>query len=148
MERKASVQWKGNIQQGLGEISTESGALNKTPYSFGRRFGTEKGTNPEELIAAAHSSCFAMAFSAALGQKGFNAETINVNAAVSIEKNGSDWVITHSNLVLRAKIPGIDQNQFKTIAEDAKNNCPVSRLLDTEISLDATLDEGEMRATH
>jgi osmotically inducible protein OsmC len=148
MERKASVQWKGNIQQGQGEISTESGVLNRTPYSFGRRFGTEKGTNPEELIAAAHSSCFAMAFSAALTQKGFTADSINVNAAVSIEKNGSDWVITHSNLVLRAKIPGIDQAQFKSISEDAKNNCPVSRLLDTEISLDAALDEGEMRATH
>ncbi|UYL09259.1 OsmC family protein [Bdellovibrio sp. SKB1291214] len=148
MERKASVQWKGNIQQGQGEVSTESGVLNRTPYSFSRRFGTEKGTNPEELIAAAHSSCFAMALSAALTQKGFTADTLNVNAAVSIEKNGSDWVITHSNLSLRAKIPGIDQTQFKTIAEEAKSNCPVSRLLDTEISLDAVLDEGEARATH
>ena len=89
-----------------------------------------------------------MALSGALTQKGFTADTINVSAAVSIEKNGSDWVITHSNLSLRAKFPGIDQAQFKTISEEAKSNCPVSRLLDTEISLDAVLDEGEARATH
>ncbi|MEK2690760.1 OsmC family protein [Bdellovibrio sp. GT3] len=148
MERKAEVLWRGNLQQGQGEVSTESGALKKVPYSLMRRFGNEPGTNPEELIAAAHSSCFAMALAAALTQQGITPESLQVNAAVSIEKNGNDWVITHSNLVLRAKIPGIDQNRFNSIAEEAKNNCPVSRLLDTEISLDATLDEGELRAQH
>ncbi|WP_413587170.1 OsmC family protein [Bdellovibrio sp. HCB274] len=148
MERKANVIWRGNLQQGQGEISTESGVLSKAPYSLMRRFGNDPGTNPEELIAAAHSSCFTMALAAALTQQNFTPESLQVSAAVSIEKNGSDWVITHSNLVLRAKVPGIDASKFKSIAEDAKNNCPVSRLLDTEISLDASLDEGEMHAQH
>ncbi|WP_413578206.1 OsmC family protein [Bdellovibrio sp. HCB290] len=148
MERKANVVWRGNLQQGQGEISTESGVMNKVPYSLMRRFGNDPGTNPEELIAAAHSSCFTMALAAALTQQNFTPESLQVSASVSIEKNGADWVITHSNLVLHAKIPGIDSNKFKSIAEDAKNNCPVSRLLDTEISLEANLDEGEVHAQH
>ncbi|MBO9665478.1 MAG: OsmC family protein [Bdellovibrio sp.] len=148
MQRKASAVWRGNLQQGQGEISTESGVLNRTPYSFSKRFGNVPGTNPEELIGAAHSSCFAMALSGALSAKGFTAESLEVSATVTLEKSGNDWTVTASHLDLSAKVPGLDQTQFNTIAEDAKNNCPISRLLDTEISLEARLDEGEARVSH
>lgn len=140
MQRKATAIWRGNMQQGQGEVSTESGALKSINYSFAKRFGNTPGTNPEELIGAAHSSCFAMALSGALSAKGFPPDSLAVNASVTIDKKGNDWTVTASHLQLNAQVPGIDANQFKVIAEDAKNNCPISRLLDAEISLDARLE--------
>ncbi|MGE5086285.1 MAG: OsmC family protein [Bacillota bacterium] len=140
MQRKATAIWRGNMQQGQGEISTESGVLKNTPYSFAKRFGDTPGTNPEELIGAAHASCFAMALSGALTAKGFIPDSLTVNATVSLEKKGNDWTVTASHLQLNAQVPGIDPNQFKALSEDAKNNCPISRLLDADISLEARLE--------
>lgn len=148
MQRKATAIWRGNMQQGQGEISTESGVLKSTPYSFSKRFGDTPGTNPEELIGAAHASCFAMALSGALNAKGFTPDSLTVNATVSLEKKGNEWTVIASHLQLNAQVPGIDPNQFKVISEDAKNNCPISRLLDTEISLDARLEGPSSHVSH
>ena len=140
MQRKASAVWHGDLKSGQGSISTESGVLKKTQYSFGTRFENGIGTNPEELIAAAHSGCFAMAFSAELGKAGFTPTAIQTTATVSLEKTEAGWTVTESHLDLTAKIPGIDQARFNAIASAAKAGCPISRLLNAKVSLDAKLE--------
>lgn len=136
MQRKASARWQGNLTNGKGELSTESGALKSLPYSFSMRFENTPGTNPEELIAAAHSGCFAMALSGALSRQGFTADLLEVSATVALEKQGEGFAITSSRLKLRAQVPGVDRKQFEIIAQDAKTNCPVSKVLKADISLD------------
>ncbi len=136
MQRKASAHWQGNMTNGKGELTTESGALKKVPYLFSNRFEEVPGTNPEELIAAAHSGCFVMALSGALSRKGFTADSLDASATVSIEKQKDGFTITSSRLKLRAQVPGIDRKQFEIIAQDAKTNCPVSRVLKADISLE------------
>jgi lipoyl-dependent peroxiredoxin len=135
MKRSASAVWNGSGKEGKGSLTTQSAILNKTPYSYNSRFEEGPGTNPEELIAAAHAGCFAMKLSFVLQAAGFTADSLDVTAEVTLD-NGS---ITSSHLVLKAKIPGIDAGKFKESAEDAKANCPVSKLLNTNISLDSTL---------
>lgn len=136
MQRKASAIWRGGIKNGEGELSTESGALSKIPYSFSSRFNEGvTGTNPEELIGAAHSGCFAMALAGALEKEGFTAESLEVSAAVSVEKSVDGFTVTSSKLNLRAKVPSIEEAEFKKIAEHAKETCPISKLLNTKIEL-------------
>lgn len=139
MQKKGSAVWNGSLQKGGGKVSTESGVLKDAPYSFAKRFEGQAGTNPEELIAAAHSSCFAMALSAALTQKGIEPKQLDVSAAVNLEKQGAGWSVTASHLQLRAQVPGIEQKEFMDIANDAKKNCPISKLLNAEITLEAQL---------
>ena len=139
MIKKASAVWKGGFKDGGGAISTESGALKEAPYGVKARFESGPGTNPEELIGAAHSGCFAMAFSLMLGEAGFTAERIEVRAAVTLEKTGDGFSITSSHLDVTAKIPGIDQARFTEIANQAKAGCPVSKVLKTNITMDAKL---------
>lgn len=139
MIKKASAVWKGGFKDGGGTISTESGALKEAPYGVKARFESGPGTNPEELIGAAHSGCFAMAFSLMLGEAGFTAERIEVRAAVTLEKTGDGFSITSSHLDVTAKIPGIDQARFTEIANQAKAGCPVSKVLKTNITMDAKL---------
>jgi osmotically inducible protein OsmC len=139
MIKKASAVWKGGFKDGGGTISTESGALKEAPYGVKARFESGPGTNPEELIGAAHSGCFAMAFSLMLGEAGFTAERIEVRAAVTLEKTGDGFSITSSHLDVTAKIPGIDQAKFTEIANQAKAGCPVSKVLKTSITMDAKL---------
>ena len=147
MDRTANSIWRGSIQGGKGEISTGSGALKAVPYSFATRFEGTPGTNPEELIAAAHSGCYAMALSGALGQAKFEAKQLDVRATVTIAKVGDGWSISHSRLSLKAEIPGIDKNKFLEIAEAAKKNCPVSKVLNAEISLVAELISSSIKDT-
>lgn len=139
MKRTASAVWQGNLQQGKGTLSAPGGVLKDTPYSFATRFGDTPGTNPEELIAAAHSGCFAMALSAALSGAGFTPTKLAVTATVTLEQVAGNWTITTSQLVLNAVVPNIDQAKFDAITADAKANCPVSRVLNAKISLTATL---------
>jgi len=139
MKRNASAVWKGGLKDGKGTVSTESGILSSVPYSFTKRFENEKGTNPEELIAAAHAACFSMALSLFLGNEGMTAESIDTRAAVSFEKVGDAWTITESHLDTTVKIPGGDKAKFQKAAEGAKAGCPISRLLNTKITLDAKL---------
>jgi osmotically inducible protein OsmC len=145
MQREASVVWNGSIQQGNGQITTKSGALQSVPYSFNTRFGEDPGTNPEELIAAAHASCFAMAASGALTKQGFEPETLSVTATVTINKDKDSWTVASSNLYLKGRVANITQGQFLEIVEDAKKNCPISRLLKADINLTAELEEGHSR---
>jgi osmotically inducible protein OsmC len=140
IKRNASAKWSGTGKEGKGSITTQSGVLSDTPYGFSRRFGDEKGTNPEELIAAAHASCFTMALSFALARAGFSDGTIETEAAVKLEQDGEGgFTITRSDLTLIAKVPGISQEQFEALAEGAHANCPVSKLLKAESALSATL---------
>ena len=139
MKRSASAEWKGGLKDGKGSISTDSTVLNNTQYSFGTRFENGAGTNPEELIAAAHAGCFSMALSAGLGKAGFTAESIHTEAAVRLEKVGDGFAITHSDLVCVAKVPGIDDKAFMEIAEQTKSGCPVSKVLNAKISMSAKL---------
>ena len=140
MKRTATAVWNGSLKEGHGALTTAGGALQSTPYSFGSRFESGAGTNPEELIAAAHSGCFAMATSAALGEAGFKPDRLEVRAEVILENVApKGWTVTTSNLTLTAKIPGIDENKFNEIAATAKANCPISRLLNAAITLDAKL---------
>ena len=136
MDRKAQVIWKGDLKTGKGEISSDSGTLKSAPYSFATRFGDTPGLNPEELIASAHAACFTMALSGALNKKGFTADSLETSATVSLGKDGDGFKIGSSKLKLRARVPDIDEATFTTIAEDAKKNCPVSKVLNAEISLD------------
>ena len=140
MERKAAAEWSGDLKTGKGTLSSDSGALNQTPYSFSTRFEGEKGTNPEELIAAAHAGCFTMALSAELGKANLKPERLRTTAAVSLEKGESGWGVTQSRLDLVAKIPGASQEAFQKAAEAAKANCPISKLLNAKITLNAKLE--------
>ena len=140
MQRKASAVWQGDLKGGKGNITTASGVLKETQYSFSTRFENGIGTNPEELIAAAHAGCFAMAFSAELGRAGFTPAVINVTAVVTMDKTDAGWTVTKSDLQMTAKIPGIDQEKFVAIANSAKAGCPISRLLNATITLDARLE--------
>ena len=139
MLRKASAVWKGTLKEGKGVVSTDSGVLSNTQYSFSTRFEDGKGTNPEELIAAAHAGCFAMALSGQLGNAGMTAESLEVTAAVTLEKTDAGFTVTKSHLELTAKIPGADKAAFDKAAENAKAGCPISRLLKADISLNSTL---------
>jgi osmotically inducible protein OsmC len=140
MKRNASAIWKGGLKDGKGSISTESGVLNNTPYSFGTRFENVKGTNPEELIAAAHAACFTMALSAQLGSAGLTPESLQTNATATLEKLDAGWTITAIHLDVKAKVPGSSQEAFQSAANTAKANCPVSRVLNAKITLDASLE--------
>ncbi|MCD6048962.1 MAG: OsmC-like protein [Verrucomicrobia bacterium] len=139
MKRKASVVWKGSLKEGKGSISTESGVLKDTQYSFGTRFESGLGTNPEELIAAAHAGCFSMAFSAELGKAGFTPDSIETTATIIMEKTDAGFTVTESHLDMKAKIPNIDQEKFTAISNGAKAGCPISRLLNAKITMDAKL---------
>ena len=134
-----SAKWQGGIKDGKGAITTKSGALSDYPYGFASRFEGKPGTNPEELIGAAHSGCFTMALSLILEQAGFKAEEMNTKAEISLVKQGDGFAITKSQLTLRAKIPGIDDAKFKELAGMAEKGCPVSKVLNCEIVLDAAL---------
>ncbi len=140
MIKKAWALWKGGIKDGIGSISTETGVLREAPYGFKARFEGGKGTNPEELIGAAHAGCFSMALSKMLGEAGFTAERIETHAEVTLDKVGEGFEITASHLILKARVPGASKEQFKELAEKAKAGCPVSKLLKAKISLDATLE--------
>jgi lipoyl-dependent peroxiredoxin len=140
MIKKAWAVWQGSIKEGGGTISTETGVLKEAPYGFKSRFENGKGTNPEELIGAAHAGCFSMAFSLMLGEAGLTPERIETHAAVTLDKVGEGFAITKSHLTVKAKIPGADQAKFESIANKAKDNCPVSKLLKAEITMEATLE--------
>ncbi|MFN7943892.1 MAG: OsmC family protein [Blastocatellia bacterium] len=140
MKRKASAVWKGDLKGGRGTISTESGVLSETQYSFSTRFEDGRGTNPEELIAAAHAGCFSMALSGQLGNAGLTAESISTTATVRLEKTDAGFTITSVHLEVTAKIPGATQQAFETAASNAKAGCPVSRLLNATITMDARLE--------
>lgn len=139
MKKTASAVWQGGLKDGKGTISTGSGALKENPYGFNTRFEDQPGTNPEELIGAAHAGCFSMAFSMMLGMENFTAERIETKAVVTLDKVGEGFEITTIDLTMSAKIPGIDNVQFQAIANKAKEGCPVSKVLNAKISLDATL---------
>jgi osmotically inducible protein OsmC len=135
MKRKATAVWKGSGKEGGGVVTTQSNILNKTQYSFNSRFAEGTGTNPEELVAAAHAGCFAMKLSFVLGEAGFQPDELSVDCFITLE-NGA---VTESHLVLKAKVPGIAADKFQTCAEEAKKNCPISKLLNTTIKLEASL---------
>ena len=135
MKRTATAVWNGSGKEGKGQLTTQSTTLNNTQYSYKSRFEEGVGTNPEELIAAAHAGCFTMKLSFVLGAAGFTPESLETTSTVALE----DGAITSSKLVLKAKVPGITPEKFKECADDAKVNCPISKLLNTEITLDAQL---------
>lgn len=139
MNRTASAAWQGGLKDGKGQISTQSGVLKNVQYGFNTRFEDGPGTNPEELIAAAHAGCFTMALSAQLGEAGITAKSLTTTAKVTLEKTGDSFSITAVHLVLIAQIPGAERQAFESIAEKAKKGCPVSKLLNAKITLDATL---------
>jgi len=139
MIRKAKAEWRGIGRDGSGTLSTDSGVLEKTPYSFKTRFENEKGTNPEELIAAAHAGCFTMALAFQLQTAGFTPTELDTEAAVSIERDGQGFRITRSALTLSARVPKLSQADFDRLAHEAEQNCPVSKLLNAKITLEATL---------
>ena len=139
MKRSASAHWTGDLKTGKGEISTQSGVLKDSPYGFNTRFEGKPGTNPEELIGAAHAGCFSMALSMILEQHDLVAEKIDTKADVKLEKVDGGFAITAVHLTLKAKIPGATQEQFEQATEEAKTGCPVSKLLNAEITLDAEL---------
>jgi osmotically inducible protein OsmC len=139
MVRKASAVWNGSLKEGKGTISTDSGVLSKTQYSFSTRFENGAGTNPEELIAAAHAGCFTMALSAQLGNAGITPESLETTAAVTLEKLEAGFTITKIHLDVAARIPGADKAAFEKAAENAKAGCPISRLLKAEITMTARL---------
>lgn len=140
IKKTASAHWQGGIKDGKGRISTQSGALQDQPYGFNTRFEEQPGTNPEELIGAAHAGCFSMALSKELEERGMLAESIETQAEVWLEKEASGFRISAVHLSLRAKVPGADRDKFEEAVETAKTGCPVSKLLNAEISLQVTLD--------
>ena len=140
MQRKASAVWQGDLKTGKGSISTDSGVLKQAQYSFSTRFENGVGTNPEELLAAAHAGCFTMALSAQLGGQGMVAEKLETIATISLEKVGEGFSITKSHLDLVAKIPGADKAKFDTAVKNAETGCPVSRLFKAEITVSARLE--------
>ena len=140
MKRKASAVWRGDLKAGKGNISTESGTLKEAQYSFGTRFENGVGTNPEELIAAAHAGCFSMALSAELGKASITPESIHTTATITMDKTDAGWTVTESHLDVMAKIPGVDPAKFTTAANAAKAGCPISRLLKANVTMDAKLE--------
>lgn len=140
MKRKGSAIWKGGLKDGRGTVSTDSGVLSDAQYSFSTRFEDGMGTNPEELIGAAHAGCFSMALSGQLGNAGLTAESINTTATVTLEKSDDGFTVTTVHLQVKAKVPGADQQAFETAANNAKAGCPISRLLNAEITMDAQLE--------
>ena len=141
MERTASALWNGSLKEGKGTITTQSGVLSEAPYSFVTRFENGKGTNPEELIAAAHAGCFTMALSAQLGTMNFTPQRLRTSAKLTLEKLDVGWTISKSHLDVSARVPGISASAFESAAASAKANCPVSRLLKAEITMDAHLEQ-------
>ena len=141
MKRQASAVWQGGLKDGKGTISTESGVLSDTQYSFRARFEQGTGTNPEELIAAAHAGCFSMALSGQLAQAGLKAESIRTTASVRLEKKDAGFTITSVHLDVTAKVPGAGRHAFETAANNAKAGCPVSKVLNAQITMDARLEE-------
>jgi osmotically inducible protein OsmC len=139
MKRSASAVWKGELKDGGGTVSSESGVLSNTPYNFKKRFENEKGTNPEELIAAAHAACFSMALSGAMAKEGLTPESIDTTATVTFEKLDAGWTVTSSHLQTAVKSPNANPAAFQKAAEGAKAGCPISRLLNTTITMDAKL---------
>ncbi len=140
MKRKGSAVWQGGLKDGKGTVSSDSGVLSNTQYSFGTRFENGIGTNPEELIAAAHAGCFSMALSGQLGEAGLTAESISTTATATFENTDAGFAITNIHLDVTAKIPGADQTAFETAANNAKTGCPISRVLNAEITMDAKLE--------
>lgn len=140
MKRRASAVWRGNLKDGRGNISTESGVLKDRQYSFSTRFENGIGTNPEELIAAAHAGCFAMAFSAELGKVGILPESIQTSSTVTLDKTDAGFTVTESHLDVTAKVPGADQAKVREVANSAKAGCPISRLLNTKITMDLKVE--------
>jgi len=139
IKRTGSAEWKGGLKDGHGTVSTQSGVLSDTQYSFGTRFEAGKGTNPEELIAAAHASCFSMALSLILGEAGMTADSIRTTATVALEKTDAGFTVTSSHLEVRATIPGASESKFQEAAAKAKAGCPISRLLNAAITMNAAL---------
>ena len=139
LQRKGSAQWKGGLKDGKGTVSAASGVLKNTPYSFSSRFEGQQGTNPEELIGAAHAGCFSMALSAQLDGASLKADTIDTTATVSLEKLEGGFAITSVHLEVRAKVPGADQAKFDELTKKAKEGCPVSKVLNAKITMDAKL---------
>jgi len=139
-DSKGSAVWKGDLKSGKGHVSTESGALDNQPYGFNTRFEDAPGTNPEELVGAAHASCYAMAMSLGLGEKDLKADEINARARVTLEEQGGGFAVTKVHLDVSARISGIDDETFQEVAEQTKLNCPISKLLTAEITLDAKLE--------
>lgn len=140
MQRKARAQWRGDLKSGEGSISTASGTLTNAPYSFRTRFEQGQGTNPEELLAAAHAGCFSMALSNQLAQAGLKAESIETDCTITLDKTDRGFAITESHLELKARVPGASQEAFNKATQDAKSGCPVSLLFNTNITLSAKLE--------
>jgi lipoyl-dependent peroxiredoxin len=140
VKRKASAEWHGDLKAGKGLLSTDSGVLRGTPYSFTTRFEGEKGTNPEELIAAAHAGCFTMALSGELGKANLVPESLKTTATVTLDKLEGGWTVTGSHLEVVGKVPGASADAFRTAAESAEKGCPISRLLNTKITMEAKLE--------
>lgn len=140
IKRNASAQWNGSLKEGKGTISTDSGVLKDAQYSFGTRFENGVGTNPEELIAAAHAGCFSMALSAQLTNAGHPPDSVRTKATVTMDKTDAGFTVTGVHLDVTARVPGIDQAGFDKAANDAKNGCPISRLLKADITMTATLE--------
>lgn len=141
MQRKASAVWKGGLKDGKGMVSASSGVLSNTPYSFTTRFENTPGTNPEELIAAAHAACFSMALSAQLGAANLTPESINTTANLSMDKLDAGWTITAIQLDVTARVPGASQEAFQKAADNAKSGCPVSKVLNAKITMNAKLEQ-------
>ena len=140
MKRTASAEWKGDLKSGKGTISSASGVLENTQYSFSTRFEDGKGTNPEELVAAAHAGCFSMALSAQLGERGITPDSIRTTATVTLEKSGGGFAVTASHLDVKARISGGDQAKFDEAAKAAKEGCPISKLFNATITMTAVLE--------
>src|SRR5688572_16693357 len=140
MKSKASAVWQGGLKDGKGEVSADSGVLSQTPYSFGTRFEGQKGTNPEELIAAAHAGCFAMAFSAQLGEAQITPKRIDATATVTLDKTDGGFAVTSSHLEVKVQAPGANRAAVEKAAENAKAGCPISKLLNTKITMDAKFE--------
>jgi osmotically inducible protein OsmC len=140
VKRKGSAEWNGSLKEGKGTVSTESGVLKQTQYSFSTRFENGVGTNPEELVAAAHAGCFSMALSAQLGNANLTPESVRTTATVNFEKKDEGFTVTAVHLDVTARVPGASEEAFKTAANNAKAGCPISRLLKAEITMDAKLE--------
>lgn len=140
LKRHANAVWNGSGKDGTGSLTTQSATLKETPYSYTARFGDGKGTNPEELIAAAHAGCFSMATAFQLSGAGHPPESLQTEATLTMEQEGGGWRISAVHLTLRARVPGIDAAQFQQLATEAKANCPVSKVLNADITLDAKLE--------